>query len=179
MRKPTPGRRGSKRRKWNAAEGRWERGGAGAVPGAGLRAGCATAPPCCALPAVPRGRQCLRLASPFVYHALSGVARLGRRGGSLGSRRRVPGPAALFSSFAVPPASSPRPESGHWAASSPRPAAHPPHPARGARSPHARSPAYCKAPHPTRFSATIPGLQGGENKLKAEQLRDSNKTPST
>lgn len=70
------------------------------------------------------------------------------------------------------PPPTPGPSSSHWAASCPRPAAHPTPPGAGRSPPSRTVPSSC-------FPTPSPGLQGGENKLKAEQLRDSNKLPST
>lgn len=148
--------------------------GPGRARGRGCGAGCATAPPGCALPTVPRSGGWLGLASPFVCGALARRSAARAQQSLLEVPPPRPGPGRAFllllhSSLLPAPGRS----SSHWVSSSPRPAAHPTLPGSG------RSPSPLPRPVPFFISLPIPGLQGGENKLKTEQLRDSNKTPSS
>lgn len=161
------------RKRWGQPRrGRWERGGAGAGPGAGL----ATAPPCCVFPAVPRGRRWLGLRSPFVYDSLAGRSAdpAQRRLRGVPPPRPGPGrPLLLFLRSSLLRAPAPSLELQPLGRERPRVLPRTlPRPARGVHPPHSR-------PVPLFIPPPIPGLQGGENKLKAEQLRDSNKTPRT
>lgn len=175
---PRKGMWRTQRKRWGPPRrGRQERGGAGAGPGAGLRGGGAPQRPLAARsPPCPGAAGGWGSAAPLCATRCPGGERLRHSGVSAESRRPGPVPAALSSSFSAPPSSGPRPPDpscSHWAASS----------SASCRAPYPARPGAFTPPHslpvPLFIPPPIPGLQGGENKLKAEQLRDSNKTPGT
>lgn len=125
--------------------------GLGRARGRGCGAGCATAPPGRALPAVPRSGRWFMLASPFVCDALARRSAAPAQLRLPGVPPPRPGPGRAFllllrSSLLPPPA----PSRSHWAASSPRPAAHPtpPGPARDAHPLLSPCPLLHSSPHP-------------------------------